>query len=193
MKANDNIDILFAGVGGQGIVLASGILANICLAAGYDVKQSEVHGMAQRGGSVTSHVRFGKKVSSPTISQGEADFMLGFELLESLRWTVFLAPNGVAIVNTQKIDPITVSSGAVEYPDDLEERIQAHCKKPVLMDAFAMAQEAGSARAVNMTLLGNLSKYLDFPLEIWEEGIRNRVPPKTFDTNWAAFSAGREV
>jgi indolepyruvate ferredoxin oxidoreductase, beta subunit len=193
MKANGNTDILLAGVGGQGIVLASGILANICLAAGYDIKQSEVHGMAQRGGSVTSHVRFGEKVSSPTIAQGEADYMLGFELLESLRWTDFLAPDGVAIVNTQKIDPITVSSGAVDYPDDLEERIRARCNQPVLMDAFTIAQEAGSARAVNIALLGGLSKYLDFPLEVWEEGIRNRVPPKTFATNWKAFTAGREL
>lgn len=193
MKANGNTDILLAGVGGQGIVLASGILANICLAAGYDIKQSEVHGMAQRGGSVTSHVRFGEKVNSPTIAQGEADFLIGFELLESLRWTDFLAPDGVAIVNTQKIDPITVSSGAVEYPDDLEERIRARCKQPVLMDAFTIAQEAGSARAVNMALLGSLSGRLDFPLEIWEEGVRNRVPPKTFEANWTAFSTGREL
>ena len=192
MKENGNTNVLFAGVGGQGIVLASGILANICLASGYDIKQSEVHGMAQRGGSVTSHVRFGDQVNSPTIAQGKADFLLGFELLESLRWTDYLAEDGVAIVNVQRIDPITVSSGVMEYPDDLEERIRARCKDPVLMDAFAIACEAGSARAINMALLGSLSGRLDFPLEIWEEGIRDRIPPKTFDANWAAFTAGRE-
>lgn len=193
MRENDVTDILFAGVGGQGIVLASGILADICLAAGRDVKQSEVHGMAQRGGSVTSHVRFGSRVSSPTIVRGEADFLLGFELLESLRWIGHLAPEGVALVNTQRIEPITVTSGPAEYPADLQERIGAQCKAAVMVDAFSLARKAGSTRAVNMVLLGVLSARLDLDLELWEEGIRNRVPPKTFQVNWSAFSAGREL
>ena len=193
MKENGTTNTLFAGVGGQGIVLASSILAGICLDAGYDVKQSEVHGMAQRGGSVTSHVRFGQQVYSPTIAQGEVDFLISFELLESLRWCDHLSPAGVALVNTQRIAPITVTSGAVEYPDDLEGRLRARCARPVLIDAFAIAQQAGSLRAVNMALLGSLSAHLDFGLEIWREGIRSRVRPHTFDSNWTAFTAGRDV
>ncbi|MFA6109817.1 MAG: indolepyruvate oxidoreductase subunit beta [Candidatus Latescibacterota bacterium] len=186
-------DVLFAGVGGQGTVLASAILANLCLQAGHDVKQSEVHGMAQRGGSVTSHVRFGPKVWSPTIPYGEADFLLGFELLEGLRMVDCLAPDGLALVNTQRIDPITVASGAATYPEDAGERIRARCPRAVLIDAFAVAQQAGNAKATNMALLGALSAHLDLGLELWEEGIRGRVPPKTFAVNWAAFCAGREL
>jgi indolepyruvate ferredoxin oxidoreductase beta subunit len=148
--------------------------------------------MAQRGGSVTSHVRFGQRVYSPTIPQGEADFLLSFELLESLRWWAWLAPDGAALVNTQRISPITVASGAVEYPDDLEERLRARSARTVLLDAFAIARQAGSARAVNMVLLGSLSARLDFGLEIWEAGIRSRVRPHTFASNWTAFTAGRE-
>jgi len=193
MNENSTTNVLFAGVGGQGIVLASSILAGISLDAGYDVKQSEVHGMAQRGGSVTSHVRFGRQVHSPTIAQGKADFLLSFELLESLRWCDHLAPDGVALVNTQRIAPITVASGAMEYPGDLEDRLRARCAHPVLIDALAIAQRAGSVRAVNMALLGSLSARLGFDLEIWREGIRSRVRPHTFDSNWTAFTAGREA
>lgn len=192
MKFDHSINILLAGVGGQGTVLASAILANVCLAAGYEVKQSEVHGLAQRGGSVTSHVRFGPRVHSPIIPWGEADFLLGFEMLEGFRWSDYLAPAGIALVNTQRIDPLTVASGAVEYPDDLKEQLLKRCPRAVLIDAFGIAREAGNVRATNMALLGALSVYLNFELSLWEEGIRGRVPPKTFAANWSAFKAGRE-
>jgi len=188
----DVTNVFFAGVGGQGIVLASEMLAKACISAGCDVKQSEVHGMAQRGGSVSSHVRFGSRVYSPTIPQGEADFLVAFELLEGLRCLDFLTPEGVALVNTQRIDPITVTSGAARYPDDVAAQIRQRCPKTVLVDGLALARQAGNARAVNMALLGGLSAYLDLDLSTWEEVIRNRVPPKTFAANWAAFTAGRQ-
>ncbi len=191
MTDNGTTSILFAGVGGQGIVLASSLLASVCLAAGHDVKQSEVHGMAQRGGSVTSHVRFGTAVLSPTIPRGEADFLIGFELLETVRWSGFLKPSGALLVNTQRIDPITVASGAAEYPDGLEEQLRARHRDTVLIDALDIAQEAGNPRAVNLALLGALSNRLPFPEDAWHQGISQRVPPKTLTSNWAAFQAGR--
>lgn len=193
MTENGTTDVLFAGVGGQGIVLASSLLAGVCLAAGHDVKQSEVHGMAQRGGSVTSHVRFGVEVRSPTIARGEADFLLAFELLEGVRWCSHLATDGTAMVNVQRIEPITVTSGAAQYPDDLEARLRTGCAHPVLLDALGLAVKAGSARAVNMVMLGCLSARLDFDLEVWRKGIAARVPPRTLDANWEAFTAGRAL
>ena len=192
MTGNGTTSVLFAGVGGQGIVLASSLLANICLEAGYDVKQSEVHGMAQRGGSVTSHVRFGARVHSPTIAAGEADYLLAFEILEGVRACDELAAGGVALVNTQRIDPITVSSGAMEYPDDLAGVLRSRCGNLALVDAFDIAARAGSARATNMVLLGSLSARLDFEIEIWRKAIAERVPPKTLETNWKAFEEGRK-
>ena len=191
MSGDGTTSVLFAGVGGQGIVLASSLLATVCLEGGHDVKQSEVHGMAQRGGSVTSHVRFGSLVHSPTIPAGEADYLLAFELLEGVRWSEHLVSGGAALVNTQRIEPITVTSGAMEYPGDLEERLRRDCADPVLVNALAMAEEAGSARAVNMVLLGGLSARLDIDTEVWHQAIANRVPPKTLVTNWKAFETGR--
>ena len=193
MNGEGTTSILFAGVGGQGIVLASGILASVCLEAGHDVKQSEVHGMAQRGGSVTSHVRFGPHVVSPTIPAGEADFVVGFELLESLRSCDDLAPQGTVVANVQRIDPITVASGASQYPVDLKERIRQRCPGAVFVDAAEMARQAGSARAANMALLGCLSARLPLDLEVWHEGIKRRVPARTLETNWNAFTRGREA
>ncbi|MFH1567700.1 MAG: indolepyruvate oxidoreductase subunit beta [Gemmatimonadota bacterium] len=193
MNGKGTTNVLFAGVGGQGIVLASSLLATVCLAAGHDVKQSEVHGMAQRGGSVTSHVRFGPTVHSPTIAQGEADYLVAFELLEAARWLGCLAADGTALVNTQRIEPITVTSGATEYPSDLEDRIREGCAHPVLIDAFGQAQQAGSVRAVNMVLLGSLATRLGFGEEVWHRAISERVPSRTFTINWKAFGAGRQL
>ena len=193
MSRNGTTSVLFAGVGGQGIVLASSLLATVCLDEGHDVKQSEVHGMAQRGGSVTSHVRFGALVHSPTIPAGEADYVVAFELLEGARWSGHLAAGGTALVNTQRIAPITVSSGAMEYPGDLETRLSGSGSTTVLVDAFGLAEEAGSRRAVNMVLLGGLSAHLNFSPDVWRQAIANRVPPKTLETNWKAFEAGRGV
>jgi len=193
MSDQTTTSVLFAGVGGQGIVLASSLLATVCLDMGHDVKQSEVHGMAQRGGSVTSHVRFGSQVSSPTIPAGEADYLLAFELLEGARWCGHLAAGGTALVNRQRIAPITVSSGALEYPGDLERQLQSDGGSAILVDAFDMARTAGSTRAVNMVLLGGLAAQLDFDTDVWRQAIANRVPPKTLETNWKAFEAGRGV
>ena len=191
MSGNGTTSVMFAGVGGQGIVLASNLLATVCLEGGHDVKQSEVHGMAQRGGSVTSHVRFGDLVYSPTIPAGEADYLVAFELLEAVRWSSHLAPSGAALANTQRIDPITVASGAMEYPGDLDERLRRQCADVVLVDALALAEAAGSARAVNMVLLGGLSARLEYDTEVWHQAIARRVPPKTLEINWRAFEAGR--
>ena len=192
MTDNGTTNILFAGVGGQGIVLASGLLAGICLQAGYDVKQSEVHGMAQRGGSVTSHVRFGKAVHSPTIAAGEADYLLAFEILEGMRSCDQLAADGVALINTQQIEPMTVTSGTMDYPEDLAGSLRSRCPNLALIDAFDIAGKAGSVRATNMVLLGSLSARLDFDHELWRKAIAGRVPPKTLEVNWNAFEEGRK-
>jgi indolepyruvate ferredoxin oxidoreductase, beta subunit len=193
MTENGTTNILFAGVGGQGIVLASSLLASVCLAAGRDVKQSEVHGMAQRGGSVTSHVRFGDKVYSPTVPAGEADFLVGFELLECARWLDHLGPHGRVLTSLQRIDPLPVASGAATYPTGLEDLIRARSPNARLLDAPGIARQAGSVRAVNMTMLGALSRHLSFPLDAWHEGISQRVPPKTLQINLTAFLAGRDA
>jgi indolepyruvate ferredoxin oxidoreductase, beta subunit len=186
-------DILIAGVGGQGILLASEVLAAVCLAAGHDVKQSEVHGMAQRGGSVTSHVRFGPRGHSPTIERGRADILLSFELVEALRWIDHLGERGVALVNRQRIGPITVTSGAETYPEDAEGLIRGRCGSAVFLDGLAMARRAGNPRVVNSALLGVLSRHLGFEEGLWEAALRNRVPPRSFEVNWKVFLEGREV
>ena len=186
-------NILIVGVGGQGIVLASEVLAAVCLAAGHDVKQSEVHGMAQRGGSVTSHVRFGKEVFSPTIEKGEADIMLSFELMESMRWLEFLSTDGTAIVNKQRIDPMTVASGKAKYPERIAEVLKVRSKHLDLVDAAALAKKAGNLKTTNVILLGVLSKHLEFDKELWVEAISNRVPPKTKEINLKAFELGRAI
>jgi indolepyruvate ferredoxin oxidoreductase beta subunit len=186
-------NILIVGVGGQGIVLSSEILAKVALAGGFDVKQNEVHGMAQRGGSVTSHVRFGEVVFSPTIEPGTADVLLAFEQLEALRWLHYLAPNGIALVNLQKIDPITVAAGAVAYPENIEQKLQQGCPQFKSINGLDIAEKAGNLRAVNMVLLGALSRHLEFEKQLWEDCIRQRVPGRTIEMNLAAFHAGIEA
>lgn len=193
MSNNTVKNILIVGVGGQGIVLSSEIMAKVCMSAGYDVKQNEVHGMAQRGGSVSSHVRYGKQVFSPLIEQGKADVLLAFEQLEALRWSHHLAPTGVAIVNTQKLEPVTVTSGAAKYPDDIPEKLKAACPNLQLINGIGIATQAGNIRAVNMALLGALSARLEFPAETWTDCIEKRVPPRTIEINLKAFNEGRRV
>ena len=184
-------NILIVGVGGQGIILASEVLAKVAMRAGYDVKQSEVHGMAQRGGSVSSHVRFGKQVFSPTIPMGEADVLLSFELLESLRWLHYLMPGAATVVNAQQIDPMTVASGKAEYPKNVRETVMSRGLRPFFIDGRAIAESAGHIKAVNVALLGVLSTLLEFDRSLWEEAIRNRVPAKSLDINFRAFEMGR--
>ncbi|MBN1482865.1 indolepyruvate oxidoreductase subunit beta [candidate division KSB1 bacterium] len=186
-------NILIVGVGGQGILLASELVAKVALSKGYDVKQSEVHGMAQRGGSVSSNVRYGDVVYSPTIARGEADVLLSFELLESLRWLEYLSPRGVAIVNTQRIDPMPVASGKAEYPKNIEEKLQQKSHALYIIDGQRLAEQAGHIKAVNVALLGVLSTILEFDEKVWQTAIKNRVPAKTVDINFKAFNLGREA
>ena len=183
--------ILFTGVGGQGILVASQIAAETALAAGYDVKKAEVHGMAQRGGSVVSHVRFGPEVFSPLISRSEADYLVAFEPLEALRYLDYARPGGVIILNQQRILPQTVRVGDALYPDNIEEICRQVAGQVVSVQAGDIAESLGNRRAANVLLLGILSRFLDFPMDHWLQAIRRRVPAKSFSLNQQAFARGR--
>ena len=171
----------------------SEILSEVCLQAGYDVKKSEVHGMAQRGGSVTSHVRFGDRVYSPLIERGAADVLLAFEWLEAARWADFLKTDGWAIISDQRIAPIPVSSGVMDYPLDIVDRVRARAQKMEVVDGVGIAREIGDLRVSNVVLLGALSRHLSLDASLWAECIAQRVPPKTVDMNLQAFERGRRV
>ena len=183
--------IMIAGVGGQGTLLASKLLGSLLLSQGHDVKVSEVHGMAQRGGSVVTYVRYGEKVASPIIDKGEADVLVAFELLEAARWVPYLRPDGVLIANTQEILPMPVITGAASYPADLAENLRQVCKSPILVDAPAEA--AGSAKAVNVVLMGILSTVLGMPEEAWLAALEGQLRPGLVEMNRKAFYAGRQV
>ena len=185
-------NIMIVGVGGQGTLLASKLLGKLLLTRGYDVKVSEVHGMSQRGGSVVTYVRWGSKVYSPVIDKGEADCILSFELLEAARWAEYLKKDGVILTNTQKIAPMTVITGAAEYPEKLEEKIAALGVKLDAFDALSLAEQAGTSKAVNLVLLGRLSEYFDFSEEEWMEAIEKSVPAKFLVMNKKAFLLGKE-
>jgi len=178
-------NIIIVGVGGQGILLTSKILGYLALDMGEEVKVSEVHGMSQRGGSVITHVRIGQGVHSPLVDPGEADFVLSFEKLEALRAEYYLNAEGVLISNTQEILPMPVIMGNTTYPAQNPGR-----EKTVLLDALKLAEDAGSGRAVNIVLLGVLSRFMEWPQEKWESAIAACVPPKTLETNLKAFRAG---
>ena len=186
-------NVMIVGVGGQGSLLASKLLGKLLLTKGYDIKVSEVHGMSQRGGSVVTYVRFGDKVYSPIIDKGEADFIVSFEMLEAARYTEFLKPNGKIIANTQQINPMPVITGAAEYPAELEGKIKSAGADLVAVDALSLAEQVGSSKAVNIVLMGILSKYFDFTEEEWLEAIENSVPAKFLELNKKAFALGREV
>ena len=183
-------NVMIVGVGGQGSLLASKLLGRLLLSKGYDIKVSEVHGMSQRGGSVVTYVRFGDKVYSPVIDKGEADFIVSFELLEAARWTEFLKPGGKLIANTQQINPMPVIIGAAEYPSQLAEKIAAAGINLDAVDALSLAEQAGSPKAVNLVLMGKLSKYFDIPQEEWMAAIEQSVPPKFLEMNKKAFALG---
>lgn len=185
-------NIMIVGVGGQGSLLASKLLGHLLLTQGYDVKVSEVHGMSQRGGSVVTYVRFGEKVYSPIIDKGEADFIVSFEKLEAARYVEFLKEGGRIVVNTQEIDPMPVITGAASYPDDLISKMKNLDISVDAMDCLALANEAGSSKAVNIVLMGRLSRYFDIPKEKWQQAIRDCVPAKFLDMNLKAFELGRE-
>lgn len=189
----DTKNIMIVGVGGQGTLLASKLLGRILLENGYDVKVSEVHGMSQRGGSVVTYVRYGEKVYSPIIDKGEADFVLSFELLEAARWAEYLKEGGVLLTNTQKVNPMPVITGAAEYPKALEEKLTALPIRLDAMDALGLALKAGSAKAVNLVLLGRLSRYFHFADEQWQDAIEKSVPAKFLELNKKAFALGAEA
>jgi indolepyruvate ferredoxin oxidoreductase beta subunit len=192
----ESYNFLLAGVGGQGTILASDVLSEVALAAGFDVKKSEVHGMAQRGGSVNTHVRWdAERVYSPLIGLGEADVLLVFEEAEALRYAEYLKPGGAAIVNRQTIEPITVTSGGAHYPTEDEVRAvyQDLAGRFHLIPGSAIAEELGNVRAGNVVLLGALSTLLDVPVDTWLEVIEGRVPPKYVELNRLAFLRGREA
>ena len=219
--------IMIVGVGGQGTLLASKLLGNVLIAQGYDVKLSEVHGMSQRGGSVVTYVKYGDKVYSPIVDQGEADYILSFEILESARWISYLkeggdsvrpqgglraqaqsaqpqdapetrdraerqARGGVLLTNTQKTWPMPVITGAMEYPEGIVEKLSAMAEVQAV-DALKLAEQAGSPKAVNVVLIGVLSKRMDIPEEAWIKAIEETVPAKFLELNKKAFRLGREA
>ena len=164
-------NVMIVGVGGQGSLLASKLLGYLLLNEGYDVKVSEVHGMSQRGGSVVTYVRFGEKVYSPVIDKGEADFIVSFEKLEAARYVEYLKKGGRIVVNTQEIDPMPVITGAASYPENLIDKMEAEGIAVDAMDCLSLAEQAGSAKAVNLVLMGRLSRYFDIPEEKWNSAI----------------------
>jgi indolepyruvate ferredoxin oxidoreductase beta subunit len=191
-----DINFLVVGVGGQGALLASNVIAEVGVRAGYDVKKAEVHGMSQRGGSVNSHVRWGEKVLSPVIGRGEVDVLLGLEKLEALRYLAMLRPGGTALVGEFKIPPLSVSSGDDHYPDDkeLEELLGQVTEDFYVIPTLTLAKRAGNARAHNVVLLGALSACIhDVPTELWLQVVEERVPPRTVQLNREAFELGRQA
>lgn len=182
--------IMLVGVGGQGTLLASRILGNTLLSQGYDVKVSEVHGMSQRGGSVVTYIKYGEKVYSPVIEKGEADIIVSFEQLEAARWLSYLKKGGKIITNTQRTEPMPVITGAMEYPADIIEKIKARGVNITALDALALANEAGSSRAVNVVLMGVMSTIMDFPEEAWKTALEQCVPQKALEINRKAFALG---
>ena len=183
-------NVMIVGVGGQGSLLASKLLGRLLLSKGYDIKVSEVHGMSQRGGSVVTYVRFGDKVYSPVIDKGEADYIVSFELLEAARWTEYLKPGGKLITNTQQVNPMPVIIGAAQYPENLLKKMQEAGIDVDALDALSLAEQAGSSKAVNLVLMGRLSKYFDIPAEQWLTAIEASVPAKFLEMNKMAFNLG---
>ena len=186
-------NIMIVGVGGQGSLLASKLLGHLLLSQGYDVKVSEVHGMSQRGGSVVTYVRYGDKVYSPIIDKGEADYIVSFEILEAARWLPFLKKDGQIVTNTQQIDPMPVITGAAEYPEDLVSKLKETGAKVDALDCLSLAEQAGSAKAVNIVLLGRLSHYFDLPEEAWMKSLEANVPTKFLEMNKKAFELGKNM
>ena len=186
-------NIMIVGVGGQGSLLASKLLGRLLLDQGYDVKVSEVHGMSQRGGSVVTYVRYGDRVYSPVIDQGEADFIVSFELLEAARWLPYLKKDGQIVTSTQQIDPMPVITGAAQYPENLVEKMKAAGAKVDALDCLALAEQAGSSKAVNIVLMGRLSHYFGIDEARWLSAIEAVVPPRFLELNKRAFALGRNA
>lgn len=188
---NNTKNIMIVGVGGQGTLLTSRILGGITVAAGYDVKLSEVHGMAQRGGSVVTYVRYGEKVAEPIVEEGQADVLIAFEKLEALRYSHFLKKDGAIVVNDHRIDPITVVTGAAQYPDHIIEKLEEKYRV-YKVNAMEEALKMGNAKVFNIIVLGVAAKHMDFSKEAWLNVIEKTVPPKTVEINKKAFLLGYE-
>ena len=184
---------MIVGVGGQGSLLASRLLGNVLLAQGFDVKVSEVHGMSQRGGSVVTYVKYGDKVYSPVIEQGEADAVISFEQLEAARWIPYLKKGGHLITSTQKIDPMPVITGAMEYPEDIIKKISDLGVDITAVDALKLAEEAGNSKASNVVLMGVVSTKMDFDDKLWQDAIEQCVPEKFLELNKKAFELGKNA
>ena len=189
----DTKSMMIVGVGGQGTLLASKLLGRLLLTRGYDVKVSEVHGMSQRGGSVVTYVRWGDAVRSPIIDRGRADLILSFELLEAARYTEYLKPEGVIVTNLQRVNPMPVITGAAEYPAAPEEAIRAQGLRLQTVDALPLAEQAGSSKAVNLVLMGYVSRFFDFTREEWLTAMEQSVPAKFLELNRRAFLLGCEA
>ena len=183
------MNIMIVGVGGQGTLLASRILGKVAIKEGYDVKVSEVHGMSQRGGSVVTYVKYGEKVYSPIIDKGEADLILAFEMLEAMRALPFLKKGGKMIANTQQTNPMPVITGAMEYPQNIKEKLEAKINLQAV-DALLLAEQAGNFKAVNVVLIGLLAKSMDVDKQVWLDVIKETVPEKFLDINLKAFEMG---
>lgn len=182
--------VMIVGVGGQGSLLASKLLGRLLMDEGFDVKVSEVHGMSQRGGSVVTYVRYGEKVYSPIVTEGEADVIIAFEKLEAARYSKFLKKDGLIVVNTQQIDPMPVIIGAAEYPVNVLDELCAKGLNIEALDALTLAEQAGSSKAVNIVLMGKAAKQFDIPYERWIAAIENTVAPKFIEMNKKAFDLG---
>lgn len=184
---------MIVGVGGQGSLLASRLLGNVLLAQGYNVKVSEVHGMSQRGGSVVTYVKYGDEVYSPIIEKGEADVIISFEQLEAARWVPFLKKGGKLITSTQCMDPMPVITGAAEYPSDILEKLNSLGIKVTAVDALALAEKAGSAKASNVVLMGVVASQTNFDEKYWQDALEQCVPPKFLELNKKAFELGKNA
>lgn len=191
MKQSGNI--LFSGVGGQGILLASELTAYAQLMAGFDVKKSEVHGMAQRGGSVEAHLRYGDRIYSPLIEPGKADILVAFEILEAVRYLPYLHKDSAVVVNTQKILPPAVAQGKMEYPENILDELSSRRINVVAIDAFAVAKEVGELRTANVAMVGAMSNFLAVGPQVFLDVIDTRVKPAFREVNKKAFAAGREL
>ncbi len=187
------VSVVLAGVGGQGILLASEIIAEAALLSGLEVKTNEVHGMAQRGGSVIAQIRFGREVFSPLVPEGTARVLAALEKVEALRYHDYLAPDGMAVVNAQEIIPVSVSSGRAVYPADVDERLRSLFPRLLCVDALGIATGLGSSRSLNVVIVGALSHYLALDPGAWDGALQKRVKPAWLEVNRKAFAAGRAL
>jgi len=189
-----DVNVLMVGVGGQGVIMAGDAMSEIGMNNGYDVKKSDTLGMAQRGGSVVSHVRWGEHVFSPMIKSGDVDFLVAFEQLESARWAPYLKPGGVALVADVVVVPVSVIGGTIPYPswDEAEEILAQYADRTYLIPATRIGLEVGNPRALNMVMLGSLSAFLKLEVEAWTEDIRLRLPPKFVESSIEAFLRGAD-